>query len=185
MCLCHDVPGQIVDLHDLKPRFGGDPAPNSSSTDTNKVQETDPSLLEQVKLRAAETAKSFLLDMWLARHTAEKIMPILHRVIEAAKDEFADAIASGGGIYAVGYCFGGTYVLRLAGEHPDTVMQGQAVKDEEEGVVKTGPLIKAGAMAHGTLVGPDDLSTIKAPVSLVCIGKQGPQSRVCPRTLAD
>ncbi len=90
-----------------------------------------------------------MIDMWLARQTPEKVLPLLHKVIESAKEEFADAVANGGGIYAVGYCFGGRYVLVLAGEQPDTVMWGQAVKDEEAGVVKSGPLIKAGALAHG------------------------------------
>ena len=33
-------------------------------------------------------------------------MPILQRFIAGAKEEFADAVANGGGIYAVGYCFG-------------------------------------------------------------------------------
>lgn len=102
-----------------------------------------------MKLRAAETAKSFLIDMWLARQTPDKVLPILHKVVEGAKEEFADAVANGEGIYAVGYCFGGKYVAMLASDLPDTVAWGQAVKDEEQGVVKTGPLIKAGAFAHG------------------------------------
>ena len=129
-------------------RFAGDPAP-SSATDPNAFQESNPSLLEQVKLRAAETAKSFMIDMWLARQTPDKVLPILHKVLEGAKEEFADAVANGEGIYAVGYCFGGKYVAILASELPDTVAWGQAIKDEEQGIMKTGPLIKAGAFAHG------------------------------------
>lgn len=85
-----------------------------------KIEE-ESSWLESVKLKTAEGIKSFMIDMWLARHTAEKVLPILHKVIEAAKDEFADAVANGGGIYGVGYCFGAKYILILAGEHPDTV----------------------------------------------------------------
>ena len=77
-------------------------------------------------------------------------MAILQRVIAGAKEEFADAVANGGGIYAAGYCFGAKYVLMLAAELPDTVAQGEAPKDEEPGVVKKGPIIKAGAMAHGS-----------------------------------
>jgi len=102
-----------------------------------------------VKLGFAETAKSFMLDMWLARQTPEKVMPILHKVLDAVGDEYADAIANGGGVYAAGYCFGAKYVILLAGEHPDTVAWGQAPKDEEQGVVNKGPFIKAGAAAHG------------------------------------
>lgn len=97
----------------------------------------------------ADTAKSFMIDMWLARQTPEKVLPLLHKVIEGAKDEFADAVANGDGIYAVGYCFGGKYVLFLGSELPDTVAKGQALKDEEKGVVKSGPQIRAGAIAHG------------------------------------
>ena len=151
--------------------FGGDAAPNSSTTTTDALKGAESSFLDQFKLRAAETAKSFLLDMWLARQTPEKVMPILYKVTEAAKDDFADAVANGGGIYAVGYCFGGKYVLRLAGEHPENVMWGRAVKDEEAGAVRTGPIVKTGALAHGTLVTPEDLTALKAPVYMACIGK--------------
>lgn len=132
-------------VHEL--RFGGDPAPNSANP--NAVQEAHPSVIEQVKLVATETVQSFMLDMWLARQTPEKVMPILQKVVEGAKEEFADAVANGGGIYAVGYCFGGKYVLLLGSELPNTVAKGQAEKDEEQGVVKAEPLIKAGAIAHG------------------------------------
>jgi hypothetical protein len=89
--------------------------------------------------------------MWLARHTPEKVMPILHKVLDAAKDEYADAIANGGGIYAAGYCFGAKYVILLAGEHPDTPAS-QGPQDEEQGAMKKGPFIKAGALAHGQYI---------------------------------
>ncbi|KAI9724744.1 MAG: hypothetical protein M1812_000019 [Candelaria pacifica] len=148
-------------------QFGGDPSPKSV-TDPKNYHETDPSLIEQVKLRAVETAKSFMIDMWLARQTPEKVLPLLQKVIEGAKEEFADAVANGGGIYAVGYCFGGRYVLLLAGEQPDTAVQG-AVKDEEAGVVKNGPFIKAGALAHGTLVTKQDIEALKAPITMACV----------------
>ena len=94
-------------------------------------------------------------------------------MIEAAKDEFADAIANGGGIYAVGYCFGAKYVLLLGGEHDDGELFGQAEhkSDEEEQAIpaKRTALIKAGAVAHGTQVTPDDLSNVKVPMSLICV----------------
>jgi dienelactone hydrolase len=121
-----------------------------------------------VKLRAAETAKSFMIDMWLARQTPEKVLPILHKVLESAKDEFADAVANGGGVYAAGYCFGGKYVMMLAGAPADAESKG---RDEEEGMVERGPLIKAGAIAHATLATREDVTAIKAPVSIVCVGK--------------
>ena len=99
----------------------------------------------------AEAVKSFRIDMWLARHTPEKTFPIVTKVINAAKNEFADAVSNGGGVYAVGYCFGGKYVMLLAGENPDS-SDGTTRHDEEQGVPKSGPLIKAGAVAHGIYV---------------------------------
>lgn len=126
-------------------------------------------MIEKVKVGFATTAKSFMLDMWLARQTPEKVLPILQKVVEGAKEEFADAVANGGGIYAAGYCFGGKYMCLLGSELPDTVAHGQAPKDEEQGMAKSGPLIKAGALAHGTLVTKEDLESIKAPISMACV----------------
>jgi dienelactone hydrolase len=147
-------------------QFSGDPA-----TTTTTAIEENPSLLELVKLKAAETVKSFMIDMWLARHTPEKVLPIIHTVLDSAKDEYADAVANGGGIYAAGYCFGAKYVIMLAGEHPDTVTSGQQPKDEEAGMASKGPLIKAGAIAHATLVTRQDLLALKAPISMACVGQ--------------
>ena len=69
-------------------------------------------------------------------------MPLLQKVVEGAKEEFADAVANGGGMYAVGYCFGGKYILLLAHDQDQT--------DVEKGTVKKEPVIKAGALAHGS-----------------------------------
>ncbi len=126
-------------------------------------------MIEKVKMGFATTAKSFMVDMWLARQTPEKVLPILQKVVEGAKEEFADAVANGGGVYAVGYCFGGKYVCLLSSELPDTVAHGQAPKDEEQGMAKSGPLIKAGALAHGTLITKEDLESIKSPISMACV----------------
>ncbi|KAI9683655.1 MAG: hypothetical protein M1829_004960 [Trizodia sp. TS-e1964] len=149
--------------------FEGDPAPNSSSSEASKYREDKPSLIEQVKLTAADAAKSFLLDMWLARHTPEKVLPILLKAIEAAKEEFADAVAYGGGIYCVGYCTGAKYTLMLGGELPDALSRGAAPKTEEAATVKNEPLIKAGAIAHGTLIAKEDIERLKIPTTMVCI----------------
>ncbi|KAL8692425.1 MAG: hypothetical protein Q9218_002546 [Villophora microphyllina] len=148
-------------------QFAGDPAPNTA-TDPNAASEENPSIIEKVKMGFADTAKSFMIDMWLARQTPEKVLPLLHKVIEGAKDEFADAVANGDGIYAVGYCFGGKYVLLLGSELPDTVAKGQALKDEEQGMVKSGPQIKAGAIAHGTMITKEDIEGLKVPVTMAC-----------------
>ncbi|OTB09131.1 hypothetical protein M426DRAFT_133012 [Hypoxylon sp. CI-4A] len=163
--------GFVVVMPDL---FEGNPAPNSSPIPEAETQGT--SFLDKFKLKAAEIAKSFVIDEWLARHTEEKVLPILEKVIEACKGEFTDAVGNGGGIYAVGYCFGGRYVLLLASERGrvQTGWSGaQKPADEEAGdganSAKKGPYIKAGALAHGTLVSPDDFQGLEVPVSLVCV----------------
>ncbi|KAL8703552.1 MAG: hypothetical protein Q9201_003256 [Fulgogasparrea decipioides] len=141
---------------------------SSVAGDAPAQAEGNPSMIEKVKMGLADTAKSFMIDMWLARQTPEKVLPLLHKVIEGVKDEFADAVANGDGIYAVGYCFGGKYVLLLGSEIPDTVAKGQAVKDEEQGIVKSGPQIKAGAIAHGTMITKEDIQGLKVPVTMAC-----------------
>ena len=149
-------------------RFDGDPAPNS--VDMSKIEENT-SWLESVKLKTAEGIKAFMIDMWLARHTPEKVLPILHKVIEGAKEEFADAVANGGGIYGIGYCFGAKYILIMAGEHSGVASVGPNAppKDEEQGAVKKESLIKAGAIAHGTMVTKDDLEAVKAPIYIAAV----------------
>ncbi|KAK0638830.1 Alpha/Beta hydrolase protein [Cercophora newfieldiana] len=165
--------GYLVVMPDL---FAGDAAPNASTLTADEPT-TPGSFLDTFKIKAAETAKSFLIDMWLARHTEEKVMPILTKVIEACKDEFADAVSHGGGVYAVGYCFGGRYVLLLGAERPAVTGRGfpwsavsSGAGDEEAAKGKVeGPYIKAGAIAHATLVSRGDFEGLKVPVSLVSV----------------
>lgn len=143
----------------LMPDFlSGDTSPVSTA-----ITDDSTSILEQVKLKAVEVTKSFMIDMWLARVTPDKVMPILRKVIEAAQDQYADAVKSGEGIYCVGYCVGGRFVLLLAQENE------QASGDEEASAAKTGPYIKAGALAHAASVTPDDFNNLKAPLSLICV----------------
>jgi dienelactone hydrolase len=163
--------------------FAGDAAPNSRAAATavagsnpaSSAFSSGSSLLDTFKTKAAEAAKSFLIDMWLARHTEAKVLPILERVLDACADEFADAVAHGGGVYAVGYCFGARYVLLLAAERPAQGRRGGAAggsagADEEANRPATvGPRIKAGALAHATLVSKDDFIGLKAPLSVVCV----------------
>ena len=150
-------------------RFGGEPAPN---TVTQPLEGKETSIIEKIKMGLVDTVKSFTIDMWLARHTPDRVLPVLYKVLDAAKEEFADAIANGGGIYSVGYCFGAKYTLLLAGEEPDKALYSAvepAVGQEEEGKVRKGPFIKAGAIAHGTQVTPDDIAGVKAPMSIICV----------------
>lgn len=153
--------GYLVVMPD---QFANDPAPNSVAM-SEVTEET--SWIETAKMKLAEGTKSFLIDMWLARHTPEKVLPLLHKVVEGAKEEFADAVANGGGIYGVGYCFGAKYILILAGDNGDGVTT--EPKDEEQGSVKKQPVLKAGAVAHGTMVTKEDLEGVKAPVYIAAV----------------
>ncbi|KAI0102791.1 alpha/beta-hydrolase [Nemania sp. FL0031] len=158
--------GFVVIMPDL---FGGDPAPNLTAIVESEIPAA--SLLDKVKLKAFEAAKSFLVDMWLARHTDDKILPILDKVIEASLGEFADVIENGGGIYAAGYCIGGRYVFLLASErtryYPSWAGAKKKQPDEEAGELpKIGPAIKAGAIAHAALVSPYDFENIKSPLTV-------------------
>ncbi|SPJ91501.1 uncharacterized protein FTOL_13516 [Fusarium torulosum] len=132
--------GYLVLMPDL---FGGDTAPGATA-----ITDDSTSILEQFKLKAVEVTKSFLIDMWLARVTEEK---------------YADAIKQGDGIYAAGYCVGARFILLLAKKTKTT--EG----DAESGSVKSGPYIKAGALAHAASVVPDDFKDISVPLSLVCV----------------
>lgn len=161
-CVYHSPPSQIAASDQL--RFGGDAAPNST---TEPAEEQ--SYLESAKMRMVEFSKSFVIDMWLARQTPEKVLPIVQNVLDGAKEEFADAVANGGGVYGVGYCFGAKYILILAGERPDTQERVQTASEEEEGTIKKGPQLKAGAIAHGTMITKEDITAIKVPVSMACV----------------
>lgn len=149
-------------------QFAGDPAP---TTTTTAHAEENPSIIEQVKLGVASVAKSFSIDMWLARHTPEKVLPILSTVITSVKEEFADAVANGGGIYAVGYCFGAKYVLMLGSELDKEAAEGLRSPESqaEEGMVKQGPQIKVGAIAHGTQISKEDMERTSVPVCIVAV----------------
>lgn len=78
-------------------------------------------------------------------------MPILQRVIVGVKEEFADAVANGGGIYGVGYCFGGKYIL-LLGSELQVSSSTNASTHAEPGLVDSKPLIKVGVIAHGSYI---------------------------------
>ncbi len=154
-------------------QFSGDPAPKTATTTTEADSTHEASIIERVKLGVAETAKAFTIDMWLAKHTPEKVLPILQKVLAGAREEFADAVANGGGICGAGYCFGGKYILLLCGSHPATVLHGQkqAGAAEEKGEVRSEPELKAGVIAHGTLVTKEDIEAIKAPVAMACVAQ--------------
>ena len=119
----------------------------------------------------ASVAKSFTIDMWLARHTPEKVLPILNKVITSVKEEFADAVANGEGIYAVGYCFGAKYVLLLGSSLDKEAAEGLRSPESqaEEGMVNQGPQIKVGAIAHGTQITKEEMEGMSVPVCVVAV----------------
>ncbi|RKF54748.1 Hydrolase tropI [Golovinomyces cichoracearum] len=157
--------GFLVVLPDM---FPNDPLPGTATYQ----EENDPTIIEQMKLRIAETVKSFLIDMWLARQTPEKVIPIISKVIEAAKTEFSDVIANGEGIYSVGYCFGGRLILLLAKEGSNYLTPNsrtQRPEDEESSLGDRSPLIKTGAICHATQVAKADFENVKSPLCFICV----------------
>ncbi|RPB29584.1 alpha/beta-hydrolase [Terfezia boudieri ATCC MYA-4762] len=118
--------GFLVFMPDLTPAF--------SKEEIGKLP-----LIERPKMA------TFMIELWLARHTEEKTMPIIEKVVKALKEVYPENTANG--VYTIGYCFGGKYVLKLAA---------------------TGD-IKAGALAHGTLVTLKDIKEVRQPVSFACV----------------
>jgi dienelactone hydrolase len=160
--------GYLVIMPD---QFNNDPAPNAvfSAGDNNT------SFLESLKLRAAEVAKSFRLDMWLARHTPSSVLPRLSKVLSAVKDEFADAVQAGGGVYCVGVSVGGRHALLLASELGADVLEGQKEVSEEaagkveEGMIRRGPAVKAAVILHGATIEREDFTGVKSPIALLTV----------------
>jgi dienelactone hydrolase len=160
--------GYLVIMPD---QFNGDAAPNSVFS----AGDSQTSFIEQLKLRAAEVAKSFRLDMWLARHTPSSVLPRLTSVLDAVKDEFADAAQAGEGVYCVGVSVGGRHALLLASELGADVLQGQkevsqeAAAKVEEGTIRRGPAVKAAVILHGATIEREDFSSVKSPIGLLSV----------------
>ncbi|KAG8624131.1 hypothetical protein KVT40_009107 [Elsinoe batatas] len=191
--------GYVVLMPD---QFNGDPAPKLDTSDLapdsgEPGAAANPSFIERLKLGFVETAKSFRIDMWLARHTPATVLPRLVKVVAAAKEMYADAVAYGGGVYGAGYCFGGRYILLLLSELPDDVVAGtrdvgaalpspskkegeggegfEAAVKSEEGMVGRGPWIKVGVLAHGTGIGKEDFAGLKegGKMGIVAVREDG------------
>lgn len=167
--------GYVVIMPD---QFNGDAAPNTSAVSPAAAEAAASNTadaagwLERFKLGAAETAKAFLIDMWLARHTPEKVLPVLQAALAGAREQFADAVANGGGVYGAGYCFGAKYTLLLLGGRaadPATAAASAPAQKDEEAPAVAEPELKAGAIAHGTLVTAEDVARVRAPVGMVCV----------------
>ena len=154
-------------------QFNNDAAPNSVFA----AGDDKTSFLESLKLRAAEVAKSFRLDMWLARHTPSSVLPRLMKVLQAVKDEFADAVQAGGGVYCVGVSVGGRHALLLASELGADVFEGQKEVSEEaagkveKGMVRRGPAVKAAVILHGATIEREDFTGVKSPIGLLSVNE--------------
>ncbi|KAK8089880.1 dienelactone hydrolase [Apiospora hydei] len=162
--------GFVVVMPDL---FGGDPAPNSAAL---PEAEASTSFLDNFKLKAVETAKSFMIDMWLARHTEEKSCRFSKRSLRLASPSSrmpwppATASTPWATASAPATCCSWRPSARLrrrAG--PARKKPADEEAGEGAGLHKKGPFIKAGALAHATLVSPSDFEGLKQPISLVCV----------------
>ncbi|EEA25134.1 dienelactone hydrolase family protein [Talaromyces marneffei ATCC 18224] len=86
------------------------------------------------------------LNSWLQKHTVETVDPIIERTIKYLQEEKQFKK-----IGAVGYCFGGKYVVRfLAGQRSTA--------------------IDAGYIAHPSFVTEDELAAIQKPLAISASG---------------
>ena len=112
--------GYFVVMPDL---FHGDPIPTS----------------------AFDPGANFDIMGWLSKHPMEGVDTICEAAIKAMKSDLGVKK-----IGAVGYCFGGKYVIRFLAE---------------------GKGLDAGFVAHPSLVKPEELEAIKGPLSIAAAGK--------------
>lgn len=103
------------------------------------------------------------------------MLPRLNKVLTAVKDEFADAVQAGGGVYCVGVSVGGRFALLLASELGADVLEGQKEVSEEaagkveEGMVRRGPAVKAAVILHGATIEREDFTGVKSPIGLLSV----------------
>lgn len=99
------------------------------------------------------------------------------KVLQAVKDEFADAVQAGGGVYCVGVSVGGRHALLLASELGADVFEGQKEVSEEaagkveEGMVRRGPAVKAAVILHGATIEREDFTGVKSPIGLLSVNE--------------
>ncbi|KAF3389682.1 hypothetical protein DPV78_011665 [Talaromyces pinophilus] len=82
------------------------------------------------------------LKPWLEKHTVDTVDPVIERTIKYLQEE--KQIKK---IGAVGYCFGGKYVVRFLAEGHDSA-------------------VKAGYIAHPSFVTEDELAAIQKPLAI-------------------
>jgi len=109
--------GYITVIPDI---FRGDPVPASAFSDPSKP---------------------FDIKTWVGKHQPDIVTPILEASIKGLKEEYGVKK-----IGAVGYCFGGKYVIRFLGNGG----------------------IDAGFVAHPSMVEDSEVEAVKGPLSLAC-----------------
>lgn len=144
---------------------GQDGASNSSSSAVTPAPAPAPSLIFRVKSLAVSLVKGFVEDMWAARHTYDKTMP----VVRGAVLELVAAYAPRK-IAVVGYSFGARYALRLLAPPPG--FQNRAWAGDETDAVTCGAVVHP-SLLQGT-PGADpggapgaDFAGVNKPVFLV------------------
>lgn len=99
---------------------------------------------DPVPTTAFDPAADFDIMAWLPKHPSEGVDAIVEASIKAMRSEYGVKK-----IGAVGYCFGGKYVIRFLAE---------------------GKGLDAGYVAHPSLVKPEELEAIKGPLSIAAAG---------------
>lgn len=117
------------------------------------LQQADEPLIQKVKDVAVAGFGRFGMEMWLARHTDEKTVPIMQRVVQAAKERFTPRHT-----LVAGVGFGGNMALVLAGG--DGVEACAVVKPMLTGRATLDALRKPTLLLHNPLdpfFGPQDV----------------------------
>uniref|UniRef100_A0A060T8W7 ARAD1C32978p n=1 Tax=Blastobotrys adeninivorans TaxID=409370 RepID=A0A060T8W7_BLAAD len=132
--------------------FDKDPIPIDREQAVNQVSEPadSSSLLASFKVKAANTVKGFLDEMWLAKHTYERTAPQLSATIAEIVEVFKPEMVA-----VIGYSFGGRYVLNLLEGHESNAWSA----DED--------LVAVGATIHPSLVKASDFAKVTKPLLMV------------------
>jgi dienelactone hydrolase len=107
---------------------------------------------EPAPTTAFDPGSNFDFMSWLAKHTVEGVDTIVSKTIKAMREELGVKR-----IGAVGYCFGGKYVVRFLAE---------------------GQGLDAGFIAHPSLVQTTELEAVKGPLSIAAAGESGSSSYI-------
>ncbi|VVT43738.1 uncharacterized protein SAPINGB_P000123 [Magnusiomyces paraingens] len=146
---------------------------NHHNTPANKEShDSATSLLSRFKMAAVSLASSFMHDMWVAKHSTERTLPLLRAHMLDLITVYRPARVA-----VVGYSFGGKYALHAAAPPPG-FQDGAWAADEVDTIVCAAavhPSLLEGAPGSSTKVNGDgddsgaqfDFGRIRKPVLLV------------------